>query len=139
MRQHNLSRRVTMHTLLKKSLNVTQFTLGFVMSVALGAVLTGASVASAQTTSAATTASHYGGAHDNTPGRARFSPLIEKVRVATAQFIDVNVALNKGWVQGTPCVSSPNAGAMGVHIVLPSRISDGVLDANKPEALIYEP
>jgi len=28
---------------------------------------------------------------------------------------------------------------MGVHYVLPSRIGDGVLNAEEPEALIYEP
>lgn len=44
-----------------------------------------------------------------------------------------------GFVQGTPCVSGPNFGAMGVHFVLPSRISGGVLSADQPQALIYEP
>ncbi|MGQ0835593.1 MAG: hypothetical protein ACT4O5_11885 [Gammaproteobacteria bacterium] len=28
---------------------------------------------------------------------------------------------------------------MGVHYVLPVRIGDGVLSADEPEALIYEP
>ena len=28
---------------------------------------------------------------------------------------------------------------MGVHFVLPSRIGDGVVNADEPEALIYEP
>src|SRR5262249_41444984 len=39
----------------------------------------------------------------------------------------------------TPCVSGPDHGAMGVHFVLPDRLGDGVVDANEPEALIYEP
>ena len=43
------------------------------------------------------------------------------------------------WVQGTPCVSGPDTGAMGVHFVLPARIAAGVLQADEPEALIYEP
>jgi len=43
------------------------------------------------------------------------------------------------WVQATPCVSGPSAGAMGVHFVLPGRVGDGVLKADEPEALIYEP
>jgi hypothetical protein len=68
-----------------------------------------------------------------------FSPLVKKVRAATAQFRDINVALSQGFVQGTPCVSGPDTGAMGVHFVLPSRIAAGVLQANEPEALIYEP
>jgi hypothetical protein len=67
------------------------------------------------------------------------SPLIDKVRAATARFKDINVALAEGWVQGTPCVSGPETGAMGVHFVQPSRIAAGVLQADKPEALIYEP
>jgi hypothetical protein len=65
--------------------------------------------------------------------------LIEKVRRATWRYRDINVALSGGFVQGTPCVSGPNAGAMGVHFLLPSRVGDGVLNANEPESLIYEP
>jgi hypothetical protein len=67
------------------------------------------------------------------------APLIEKVRRATWRYRDINVALSGGFVQGTPCVSGPNAGAMGVHFLLPSRVGDGVLNANEPESLIYEP
>ena len=67
------------------------------------------------------------------------SPLVKKVRNATARFKDINVAISEGWVQGTPCVSGPNSGAMGVHFVQPARIGDGVLNADEPEALIYEP
>jgi hypothetical protein len=67
------------------------------------------------------------------------SPLIDKVRRATERFKDINVAISEGFVQGTPCVSGPNWGAMGVHFVLPARIAGGVLSADEPEALIYEP
>jgi hypothetical protein len=67
------------------------------------------------------------------------SPLIDKVRRATERFKDINVAVSEGFVQGTPCVSGPNWGAMGVHFVLPARIAGGVLSADEPEALIYEP
>lgn len=67
------------------------------------------------------------------------SPLIEKVRSATARFKDINVAIAEGWVPATPCVSGPDTGAMGVHFVLPARISGGVLNGEQPEALIYEP
>ncbi len=67
------------------------------------------------------------------------APLIEKVRAATERFRDLNVALAEGFVQGTPCVSGPDTGAMGVHFVMPSRIAGGVLQADQPEALIYEP
>ena len=67
------------------------------------------------------------------------APLVEKVRRVTSRFRDINAALADGWVQGTPCVSGPNSGAMGVHFVKPERIGDGVLNAAEPEALIYQP
>jgi hypothetical protein len=67
------------------------------------------------------------------------SPLVEKVRSATARYTDLNVALAEGFVAATPCVSGPDTGAMGVHFVLPARITSGVLNAEQPEALIYEP
>jgi hypothetical protein len=67
------------------------------------------------------------------------TPLIDKVHNATARYIDINVAFAEGWVTATPCVSGPDTGAMGVHLVLPSRISAGVLNPEQPEALIYEP
>ena len=66
-------------------------------------------------------------------------PLAQKVRAATARFVDINVAIAEGWVPATPCVSGPETGAMGVHFVLPARIGDGVVKADEPEALIYEP
>jgi hypothetical protein len=66
-------------------------------------------------------------------------PLIDKVSTATARFRNINVALAEGFVQGTPCVSGPDFGAMGVHFVLPGRIAAGMLNAEEPEALIYEP
>jgi hypothetical protein len=67
------------------------------------------------------------------------TPLIDEVHNATARYTDINVALAEGWVRATPCVSGPDAGAMGVHLVLQSRISAGVLNPQQPEALIYEP
>lgn len=66
-------------------------------------------------------------------------PLVDKVRGATARYLDINVALGEGFVTATPCVSGPDTGAMGVHLVLGSRISSGVLNADQPQALIYEP
>jgi len=72
-------------------------------------------------------------------GAADSTPLIDKVRKATARYLDLNVALAEGYVPATPCVSGPDTGAMGVHFVLPARIKGGVLDAEQPEALIYEP
>ncbi len=67
------------------------------------------------------------------------TPLIDKVHNATARYTDINVAFAEGFVTATPCVSGPDAGAMGVHLALPSRIGSGVLNAEQPQALIYEP
>ena len=67
------------------------------------------------------------------------SPLLEKVRTATARYRDINVAKAEGFVQATPCVSGPNAGAMGVHFVLPARVGGNAPVADQPQALIYEP
>jgi hypothetical protein len=67
------------------------------------------------------------------------SPLVDKVRQATARYRDINVALSEGWVVATPCVSGPNHGAMGVHLALPARIGDGEVNGSEPELLMYEP
>ncbi|HUG04143.1 MAG TPA: hypothetical protein VML92_06920 [Steroidobacteraceae bacterium] len=65
------------------------------------------------------------------------SPLVEKVRKATARFRDINVAIAEGYAAG-PCVSGPNRGAMGVHLINTALLTKDV-DAETPEALIYEP
>jgi hypothetical protein len=67
------------------------------------------------------------------------TPLIDQVRSGTARYIDINAALADGFVTATPCVSGPDAGAMGVHLVLPARIASGALNPGQPQALIYEP
>jgi hypothetical protein len=69
------------------------------------------------------------------------TPLIDTVRNATAPYVNINVAFKQGFVVATPCVSGPDTGAMGVHLVLPSRLSASqvLLDATQPQALIYEP
>ena len=73
------------------------------------------------------------------PPRRDAVPLVDKVRRATAKFRNINVATSEGWVRGTPCVSGPNEGAMGVHFIEPQRIADGLVNGDAPEALIYEP
>jgi hypothetical protein len=65
--------------------------------------------------------------------------LIDKVRNATARFRDINVALAEGWAPATPCVSGPDAGAMGVHFNQPARKAGGTVSGDAPQFLIYEP
>ncbi|HKE45124.1 MAG TPA: hypothetical protein VKB41_11380 [Steroidobacteraceae bacterium] len=69
-----------------------------------------------------------------------FSPLVDKVRRATAKYRDINVMFAEGgWKAATPCVSGPNSGAMGVHFLKDGRVGDGILKPDEPEALIFQP
>ncbi len=79
--------------------------------------------------------------HGDHRSQGDYSPLIRKVHDATAKYQNINFPLyqEKGWAVATPCVSGPDHGAMGVHVVMGSRIADGILDPTAPEALIYEP
>jgi hypothetical protein len=65
--------------------------------------------------------------------------LVETVRKATSQYIDVNNATAAGYGPFLGCVSGPDHGAMGIHYVNPALVGDGQVDASHPEALIYEP
>lgn len=69
----------------------------------------------------------------------RNQTFIDKVRSATARYRDISVALGDGWAAATPCVSGPDAGAMGVHFNQPARKADGTVSADAPQFLIYEP
>ncbi len=65
--------------------------------------------------------------------------LVELVRIATRQFIDVNLAAAANYHPAFGCVSGPDHGAMGVHYINGDLVGDGEVDASHPEALIYEP
>jgi hypothetical protein len=65
--------------------------------------------------------------------------LVQTVRNATEQFINVNAAIAAGYQPLFGCVSGPDQGAMGVHYINLGLYSDGMIDATRPEALIYEP
>ena len=65
--------------------------------------------------------------------------LVAKVREVTEKYHTVEAATAAKYVKGTPCVSGPDRGAMGIHYVRPDLIQGAVLDVNQPSALIYEP
>jgi len=65
--------------------------------------------------------------------------LVQAVRDATSQYIDVNNATAAGYGPFLGCVSGPDHGAMGIHYVNGALVGDGEIDASHPEALIYEP
>ena len=64
--------------------------------------------------------------------------LVQLVRDATKQFVNVNAATAAGYQPFLGCVSGPDHGAMGFHYVNGALVGDGVLDASHPEVLIYE-
>ena len=65
--------------------------------------------------------------------------LVQIVRDATRQFLDVHNAGPAGYGPAFGCVSGPDHGAMGIHYVNGPLVMDGDIDAAHPEALIYEP
>jgi len=68
---------------------------------------------------------------------SNFSPIVEKVRAAVLSLPRSELA-KYGAILKTPCVTGPEFGAMGVHLINADNV-DGVVNVNKPEALIYEP
>lgn len=76
-------------------------------------------------------------AHADPPGD---SPFLARVRQATAPYKNINVAAAAGWfARDAFCVSGPDHGAMGVHVVNPALISGNQPYVNEPQILIYEP
>lgn len=71
-------------------------------------------------------------------GAGNQSALVQTVREATKQYLDINNAIADGYGQFLGCVSGSDHGAMGVHYVN-SSLLNGTLDAKHPQALIYEP
>ncbi len=64
--------------------------------------------------------------------------LVQVVREATKQYLDINNAIKAGYGPFLGCVSGSDHGAMGIHYVNPNLLN-GTLDATRPQALIYEP
>ena len=65
--------------------------------------------------------------------------LLKIVRQATERFQDVSVAEAEGYTLQFGCVSGPDAGAMGLHYINADLVNKGVLDATRPQIVIYEP
>lgn len=77
--------------------------------------------------------------HAHVSGADGRSALVKVIRESTARFHDVQVAEAEGYTLMFGCVSGPDSGAMGLHFVNPSLIGDDVVDATRPEIVIYEP
>jgi hypothetical protein len=81
-------------------------------------------------------APHHGPTPDD---KAKAGALVKIVREATERFQDVRVAEAEGYALQFGCVSGPDAGAMGLHYVNGPLVGAGVLDATRPQIVIYEP
>jgi hypothetical protein len=64
--------------------------------------------------------------------------LIAIVRQSTERFKDVSVAVAEGYALQFGCVSGEDFGAMGLHYVNGALVNSGVLDATRPQIIIYE-
>jgi len=64
--------------------------------------------------------------------------LVQAVREATEQFRDPAAAEAAGYHLQFGCVSGGDFGAMGLHFVNMNLVGDTVIDASKPEIILYE-
>ena len=71
--------------------------------------------------------------------KTRAGEFVKLVRETTARFRDPAAAQAEGYHLLFGCVSGPDGGAMGLHYVNLQLVTDGVLDATRPEIVIYEP
>lgn len=65
--------------------------------------------------------------------------LLRAVRDSTVRFKDVHVAESEGYSLLFGCVTGPDSGAMGLHYVNMALVGSGVVDATRPQIVIYEP
>ncbi len=64
--------------------------------------------------------------------------LVQIVQDATRKYLNVNNATAAGYGPFLGCVTGPDFGAMGIHYVN-GALLNGELNAETPQALIYEP
>jgi hypothetical protein len=66
------------------------------------------------------------------------SALVKIVQDSTERFKDVSVAEAEGYALQFGCVSGDDFGAMGLHYVNGALVKSGILDATRPQIVIYE-
>src|SRR5438552_6657355 len=69
---------------------------------------------------------------------------LSTARAATAQFHQLDSATAAGYGEfrdaaKIACIETPGVGVMGIHYVNGTLVSDGVVNAATPEALVYQP
>jgi hypothetical protein len=70
--------------------------------------------------------------------RTNANALVKIVRDSTERFKDVKVAEAEGYALQFGCVSGDDFGAMGLHYIKGAFVKSGILDATKPQIVIYE-
>lgn len=70
---------------------------------------------------------------------SRANTLLRVVRNATERFKDVSAAEAAGYTLQFGCVSGDSEGAMGLHFVNGALVNSGIIDATRPQIVIYEP
>ena len=73
-----------------------------------------------------------------TDQQSKQSTLLKIVRESTARFQDVRVAESEGYRLEFGCVSGGDFGAMGLHYVNDTLVGNGVVDATRPQIILYE-
>ncbi len=83
-----------------------------------------------------------GNSHATTAQNQHLTPaqgaLLKVIRENTAKYKDVSVAEADGYALLFGCVSGPDSGAMGLHFVNLNLVASGVVDATRPQIVIYE-
>jgi hypothetical protein len=76
--------------------------------------------------------------HQTADEKKQANALVGIVREVTERFRDVSVAQRDGYDLLFGCVSGGDYGAMGLHFVNFPLVADGLIDATKPEIVLYE-
>lgn len=78
-------------------------------------------------------------AHSATLPTVDVEGAIATLQRVTARYHDLNVAISEDFVLLHPCEDRPGEGPVGTVYVNVSRLMDGVINPELPDALIYEP
>ena len=70
--------------------------------------------------------------------QSKQSALVKIVREATERFKNVKEAENEGYRLEFGCVSGDDYGAMGLHYVNDTLVGNGIVDATRPQIVLYE-
>ena len=70
--------------------------------------------------------------------QSKANALVKIVRESTERFKDVHAATAAGYALQFGCVSGSDSGAMGLHYVNGDLVASGIIDATRPQIVIYE-